>query len=91
MAHTTKQRDKLLARVKRIRGQADGIEKLLNQDGDCAKVLQQIAAIRGAVNGLMSEVLEGHIREHLGSHEATTQERDADIEQVVAILRSYMK
>jgi len=37
---------------------ARGLERALEAGADCAPVLQQIAAIRGAVNGLMSEVLE---------------------------------
>ncbi|WP_369854365.1 metal/formaldehyde-sensitive transcriptional repressor [Candidatus Thalassolituus haligoni] len=91
MSHTVKQREKLLARVRRIKGQAEGLEKLLAKDGECSKVLQQIAAVRGAVNGLMGEVLENHIREHLGVHDITPEERDADVEQVVSVLRSYLK
>lgn len=91
MSHTVKQREKLLARVRRIKGQAEGLEKLLAKDGECSKVLQQIAAVRGAVNGLMGEVLESHIREHLGVHDITPEERDADVEQVVSVLRSYLK
>lgn len=47
-------------------------------------MLQQIAAVRGAINGLMGEVLEGHIREHLGAPDITPAERDADVEQVVS-------
>ena len=50
-----------------------------------------IAAIRGAVNGLMAEVLEGHIREHLGSDAISLDQRSEDVEQVVAVLRSYLK
>ena len=91
MAHTIKQRDKLLTRVRKIRGQTEGLEKLLAKDGECSRILQQIAAIRGAINGLMGEVLEGHIREHLGAHDITAAERDADVEQVVCVLRSYLK
>ena len=53
--------------------------------------MQQIAAIRGAVNGLMLEVLEGHMREHLGAAEATPAERLEDLDQVVRVLRSYLK
>ena len=54
-------------------------------------VLQQIAAIRGAVNGLMNEVLEGHIREHLGAEQASAEQRREDLELVVTALRSYLK
>ena len=91
MLHTTRNREKLLTRVRRIKGQTEGLEKLLIQDGECSKVLQQIAAVRGAINGLMGEVLEGHIREHLGAQDISPEERDADVEQVVSVLRSYLK
>ena len=66
MPHTIRDKAKLLARVRRIQGQAAALEKQLNEEGDCTEVLQQIAAIRGAVNGLMSQVLEAHIREDFG-------------------------
>lgn len=91
MSHTAKKKGKLLTRVRRIRGQAEGLERLLDQDGDCNKVLQQIAAIRGATNGLMVEVLEDHIREHLGSVDADPEVRLDDLEQVVSVIRSYLK
>ncbi|MDV7212825.1 metal/formaldehyde-sensitive transcriptional repressor [Azotobacter beijerinckii] len=91
MAHTTKSQKQLLIRVRRIRGQAEALEKALEQEAECAAILQQIAAIRGAVNGLMAEVLEGHIREHLGADDISPQQRGEDLEQVVAVLRSYLK
>lgn len=58
---------------------------------ECLKVLQQVAAVRGAINGLMSELLEGHIREHLMNLHASEQERTTDMEQIIAVVRSYMK
>ncbi|ATE59390.1 metal/formaldehyde-sensitive transcriptional repressor [Thauera sinica] len=91
MAHTIRGQKQLLTRVRRIKGQAEALEKALGQEAECSAILQQIAAIRGAVNGLMAEVLEGHIREHLGRPDATPQERADDVEQVVSALRSYMK
>lgn len=54
-------------------------------------VLQQIAAIRGAVNGLMVEVLEGHMRDHFGPDKEILRQRDRDLEQVIRILRTYLK
>ena len=67
MPHTIKNKKQLLTRVRRIKGQAEALERALESEADCSAVLQQIAAIRGAVNGLMLEVLEGHMREHLGA------------------------
>jgi DNA-binding FrmR family transcriptional regulator len=91
MPHTLRDRKPLLARVRRIKGQMQALETLLEEAGDCAAVLQQIAAVRGAVAGLMTQVLEGHIREHLGAPESTPEERGQDVEQVVAVLRSYLR
>ncbi len=91
MAHVTKSKKQLLTRMRRIKGQAQALETALDQEVECEAILQQIAAIRGAVNGLMAEVLEGHIREHLGSSQASAKQRDADVDQVVTIIRSYLK
>ena len=91
MPHTVRDLKKLLARVRRIKGQTEALEQALEQETECAAVLQQIAAIRGAVNGLMAEVLEGHIREHLGPEAVSPKERREDLEQVVGVLRSYLK
>ncbi|MDD5363906.1 MAG: metal/formaldehyde-sensitive transcriptional repressor [Gallionellaceae bacterium] len=91
MAHTIKGKKQLLTRVRRIKGQAEALEWALDQESDCSAILQQIAAIRGAVNGLMAEVLEGHLRDHLGPDAVDALQRNDDLEQVIRVLRSYMK
>ena len=91
MAHTIKEKKRLLARVRRIQGQSAALEKALEQETECAAILQQIAAIRGAVQGLMTEVLEGHIREHLGADAVSPEQRNEDMEEVIAVLKSYLK
>jgi len=91
MAHTIKDKSALLARVRRIQGQAAALERALEQESECSAVLQQIAAIRGAVNGLMAQVLEGHLREHLAAEDRTPQQRREDLDEVISVLRSYLK
>lgn len=91
MAHIINNKNKLLARVRRIKGQVSAVENALEDNGDCLSVLQQIAAIKGAVNGLMKEVLEDHMREHLGSENATPTQRQEELEQVIGVLNSYLK
>jgi len=91
LPHTIHDKKKLLARVRRIKGQMHALETALMEENECAAVLQQIAAVRGAVNGLMAEVLEGHIREHLGAEDVTPRQRREDLEQVVSAVRSYLK
>lgn len=91
MAHTTKSKKQLLTRVRRIKGQAEALEKALDEGTECSAILQQISAIRGAVNGLMTEVLEGHIREHLGTADASPEQRLEDLDQVIEVVRRYLK
>ena len=85
MAHTIRDKKQLLIRARRLRGQAEAIERALTEERDCGEVLQQLAAVRGAANALMATVLEGYVKEHLrglGSRDATT---------LLAIVRSYLK
>lgn len=90
MAHTVRDKAKLLARVKRIQGQANALEKQLNDGGDCIGILQQIAAIRGAVNGLMAAVIEGHLTDHLVK-EPELEQREQDLDVVLQVIKSYLK
>lgn len=87
MSHV-KQDKKLLARVRRIGGQVQSLERALSEDTECGAVLQQLAAVRGAVNGLILEVLEGHLRSHLHGDDAAHVE---ELAPVIAVLRSYLK
>lgn len=92
MPHTIREKQKLLNRVRRIRGQVEAIEKALHGEPDCSAVLQMIAASRGAINGLMSEVVESHIREHVIdlNRKPSAQQIDA-AEELIDILRTYLK
>ena len=90
MTHTVREKQKLLARVRRIRGQVEAIEKALASEQECSDVLQLIAAARGAMNGLMNEVVEGHIRRHVLSPKPAAAER-AGAEELISIVRSYFK
>ena len=90
MAHTIRDKAKLRARVRRIQGQAAALEKLLVSGEDCNGILQQIAAIRGAVNGLMVAVMEGHITDHLVK-EPLLEQRQKDLDEVLQVIKSYLK
>lgn len=91
MPHSAHEKKRVLARVRRIRGQADALERALEAGVDCGAVLQQIAAIRGAVNGLMSEVMEAHIREEFGEPARNDAQRKARVQEMAALVRSYLK
>lgn len=91
MPHSAHEKKRVLTRVRRIRGQAEALERALEAGVDCGAVLQQIAAIRGAVNGLMSEIMEAHIREEFGQPATTDAQRQARVEEMTGLVRSYLK
>lgn len=90
MAHTIRDKAKLLARVRRILGQTAALEAQLNSESDCAAMLQQIAAIRGAVNGLMTAVIKGHLTDHI-VEEPRVRLRRQDLNVVLQVIKSYLK
>lgn len=91
MAHTTKDKEKLLNRVRRIKGQLNAIEKALGDDEECSKVLQTIAACRGAINGLMAEVLEGHVRFHMIDPKKQTPSQAEATEELLDLVNRYLR
>jgi DNA-binding FrmR family transcriptional regulator len=92
MAHTQEEKKKLLHRVRRIMGQVAAIEKALDQEVECSEVLHNISACRGAMDALMAEVIEGHIRFHiLGSNGTVTAEQTRAADDLVSALRAYLK
>lgn len=91
MAHIAAEKIKLLNRLKRLRGQIDAIERLVNEDAECARVLQQATACRGALEGFIGEVIEDHILEHMIDPGAPRDDpRVRAAEELVAIVHSYL-
>jgi FrmR/RcnR family transcriptional regulator, repressor of rcnA expression len=90
MSHTIREKSKLLNRVRRIRGQLEAIERALEQEIDCADVMQLIAAARGAMGGLMAEVMEDHVRLHVTEMEPASAPGQA-AQELIDVVRSYLK
>ena len=90
MAHLHTQPE-LVARVRRIVGQLASVERGLSDGADCAAILQQVAAVRGAVNGLMDEVLEAHLLEHVAAPDLTPAARAQGAQEVLTAIRRYAK
>ena len=88
MSHLSREKLDLLNRTKKVIGQLESVLRALNEDESCADVLQRLAAARGAINGLMGELLEDHIRNHMPGNSKTSQEA---VEDVIGIVRSYLK
>lgn len=93
MAHTRdpKENAALLMRVKRIAGQIEAIERALAAGAECADVLHQVAGVRGAVGGLMDEIFEAHLREHVARPGLTDEERARGADELCTVLRRYAK
>ena len=90
MSIQEREKMKLIQRVRRLRGQLDAVERLVNADEDCGGQLMLLAAVRGGVNSLMGEVLETHIRFHLtdGAKEKIAPELAEDL---IDLVRAYLK
>jgi len=92
MTHTVREKTKLLARVRRIRGQVEAIERALQAEVGCADVLQVIASVRGAVDSLMAEVMEDHIRFHVvDPAREPDSPRAKGAEELIDFVRTYLK
>jgi FrmR/RcnR family transcriptional regulator, repressor of frmRAB operon len=91
MSHVLQNKAKLGQRVARIRGQMDSVARALDEGAECGEVLRLIASARGAMNGLMAEVLEDHIRHHAFGATRPGMERNRAADEVVDVIRSYLK
>ena len=92
MSHTVKEKQNLILRAKRIQGQVEALVRALDEERECSDVLQLMSAARGAMNSLMSELLQGHIRSHVlnGKQKPTSQQREA-ADEVIDMVKSYLK
>jgi DNA-binding FrmR family transcriptional regulator len=92
MAHTIHEKTKLLNRVKRIRGQVEALERALEDEKGCAQILHLVAGVRGAISGLMAEVVEDHIRFHIvdPARESDTEKAKGAAE-LIDVVHSYLK
>src|SRR5258708_28563947 len=92
MAHTIREKKKLLARVGRIRGQIEAIERALTEEAECERIMHMIAGVRGGVAGLMAEVVEDHIRTHLVDPQKNPGALNADAaDQLIEVVHTYLK
>lgn len=91
MPHSLEDKKRALSRVRRIKGQVEALERALESGDSCLTILQQIASIRGASNGLMGEMVEMHLKDELVSGETTPDQRAVRMAEVGILLRSYLK
>jgi DNA-binding FrmR family transcriptional regulator len=93
MGHTARDREKLVLRIKKIRGQVEGIQRKLEEDDDdCFAVLQTVAACRGALNSLMVEIIDGHVRGHiLDPKQKPTAAQTQASEELLEVVHAFLR
>lgn len=91
MGHLIDRKGELLARVKRIAGQVSAVERGLERDAGCADILHLVAAVRGAVNGLLHEIVIDHLHEHVAKPGLSDAERSKGAEELMTVIRRYVK
>jgi DNA-binding FrmR family transcriptional regulator len=91
MGHTVKEKNKLLNRVRRVRGQVEALERALDEEKDCVDVLHLVVAARGAMNSLMAEIIEDHIRMHVVDPDRERGSRAKGAEELIEIVQAYLK
>ena len=92
MSHTIVSKPKLLARVRRIRGQVEAVERALEAEVGCAGVLMLVASVRGAINGLTAELMEEHIRHHVvDPARETDPDRARGATELIDVVRTYLR
>ncbi len=90
--HTTREKNKLISRIRRIRGQLEAVETALSEEKGCYEILQRAAAARGALNGLVAEIIEDHVRFHVLDPEAKPTKKQAEAaEELIEVVRAYVK
>ncbi|RZS79516.1 DNA-binding FrmR family transcriptional regulator [Phyllobacterium myrsinacearum] len=92
MSHTTKEKAKLLARIRRLKGQMEAVERALEAEVACGDILNLVASVRGAVNGLVVELIEDHIRMHVVDPDMDPDaERAQGAAELIDVVRTYLK
>jgi len=92
MSHTIQHKEKLLARARRLRGQVEAIERALDNEAGCEKVMHLLASARAAMSGLMAEVVEDHVLTHLVDREKHPDALDTEAaEHLLSVVRTYLK
>jgi DNA-binding FrmR family transcriptional regulator len=91
VTHVIHNKHKLAQRVARIKGQMEAVGRAIDEDLECGEVLRRIASARGAMNSLMAEVLEDHIREHAFGGSAAGSDGGRAADELIEVVRSYLR
>ena len=89
---------KIKARANRIAGQVAGIQRMLEEDRYCVDVLNQIAAVRSALDALGIELLSSHLESCVLGHgtesehpQAKPMSKDQLVTELQTVLARFLK
>ena len=88
--HTVRHKKKLVARIRRVKGQIEAVERALTEERGCEEVVRTIAAARGAINALAAEVLCDHLEDHLAAPRVSKGEREVAATVLARVIRQFV-
>src|ERR1700739_1680195 len=88
MTHLAREKLDLVTRTKKVIGQLESVLRAMEEDAHCADLLQRLAGARGAINSLMGELMEDHIRNHMPRKTKSSGEAADDL---IATGRPYLR
>lgn len=91
-------RKQLTTRLNRISGQVNGLQKMLDEERYCVDILNQIAAVRSALDSLGIELLTEHIESCVMGHGTESEHacakpltQEALVEEIRTVLNRFLK
>ena len=92
MPHAIADKQKLLNRVRRLRGQIEALERGLDAEAGCTEIMRLLTTARGAINGIMAEVVEDHIQMHMiDADRAPSRHETQAADELIGVLRTYIR
>jgi DNA-binding FrmR family transcriptional regulator len=88
--HTARHKKKLVARIRKVKGQIDAVERALTEERGCEEVVRTIAAARGAMNALAAEVLCDHLQDHLAAPRISKGGREVAAMELARVIRQFV-
>jgi DNA-binding FrmR family transcriptional regulator len=79
----------LVVRLRKIKGQIEGIEKMVEADADCSDLLMQVVSSRRALKSFSEEVLESHLHTCIEGASSPAEGR-ANLRSLLTVLERYV-
>jgi CsoR family transcriptional regulator, copper-sensing transcriptional repressor len=88
--HSRSERDAQKLRVRRIAGQMNAIERMLEEDRDCSEILMQLVSARKAIKSLAEKLIQSHLK-HCIEHAHSPAEGRQHLQELLVVLERYVE